>query len=47
MNGWIRQKCVWVPGLRFVDVDHVIEPEAGVPAPSGAESSAPRPFASG
>jgi hypothetical protein len=34
MNGWIRQKYVYVPGGRLVGVVQLIRPTAGVPMPS-------------
>ena len=34
MNGWIRQKNVYVPGARFAGVLQVSLPTAGVPTPS-------------
>ena len=51
MNGWTRQKYVYVPGLRFFGVFHVSRFAAAVakrgPKPSSPESKSTRPLASG
>jgi hypothetical protein len=47
MNGWIRQKNVYVPGGRFLGVVQVSLPTAGVPMPSCPESNVLAPPASG